>query len=924
MRIEQRLKHLSDENPNYALLWAQWEFDKKLLTRALNTISRDFPHYSLHDSSHSSTIINQIEKVIAPNIEKLSATDCWLILESCYWHDAGMIITNEEKMELLKDNRFIIYLQDLCESDSDLSSYAKTVLGEKNKNDITRALLISNALTFVIADYFRKIHANRSSENVVDPDRIRVSSPRTSLIPPRLFNFVAEIVQCHGKKKESILEIAKYNDGMDAQDYAHPRYVAALLRIGDLLDIDDGRFCPTLLSNIGDIPRSSLDHQHKHASIKHLYIDSNVIEIKAECEMYGGYHAQQAWFNYIETEFDYQKRVWNDIVPATDYRALPTLGILSCTIKDYITIDGKVPTLSLDHKRVYSYITGSQIYSENLPFIRELIQNSVDAIYYKVWEELIEDEFFNKKPEEEKRVIFNQSLAENKIDVTYEKSQSKNDDNISFCVKDTGTGMCIDDIKKFLRVGSESLSNRKVVLRTMPDWARPSGFFGIGLQAVFKSCTEVVIHTKKIENPYYEIVIRNDNNDNYDISIREIKGRRTNGTEIKATFNSDVIKNISFESLRFYERNKLLTMYDALDLDDDLYFHHYVRNIIDNDFSQNNILISLSEKELYREIPMDVEQENKTDVLPYETDYLYGVDFSLKVGVDILGGLNFKYKGVGFELNNGFSGIVGVINIFNNDAGYWLTIDRKKGRTDRVKELNALIDNVVKNNEEIIRNNTENKALADFFYFSKYDSSCNQLWREYSIAGHTLEEYLYLGETLSVYKNNSFMINAAMPYIHETRIELLRRLVKKLEMSIHVELSPQKFSISEGRFADLTYNISFRNDGKRSFRSSIELIKEEIKIHRRGKFRRSYFSCFDDKYEDICIGRSYVNSLMVTSSSFFNWFDNVLIGPKEIDWTEQDLNNLLNFYKKKGCLKVTDEKFKELYSALWNELRINH
>ncbi len=42
MRIEQRLKQLAEGNPNYSLLWAQWEFDKKLLSRALNTVSRDF------------------------------------------------------------------------------------------------------------------------------------------------------------------------------------------------------------------------------------------------------------------------------------------------------------------------------------------------------------------------------------------------------------------------------------------------------------------------------------------------------------------------------------------------------------------------------------------------------------------------------------------------------------------------------------------------------------------------------------------------------------------------------------------------------------------------------------------------------------------------------------------------------------------
>ncbi|CZV71361.1 Uncharacterised protein [Enterobacter hormaechei] len=28
MRIEQRLKQLAEGNPNYSLLWAQWEFDK--------------------------------------------------------------------------------------------------------------------------------------------------------------------------------------------------------------------------------------------------------------------------------------------------------------------------------------------------------------------------------------------------------------------------------------------------------------------------------------------------------------------------------------------------------------------------------------------------------------------------------------------------------------------------------------------------------------------------------------------------------------------------------------------------------------------------------------------------------------------------------------------------------------------------------
>lgn len=921
MNIEQRLKKLSDDNPNYALLWAQWEFDKKLLSRALNSVSRDFPHYSLHDSSHSSTIITQIEKVIAPNIDKLSATDCWLLLESCYWHDAGMIITHDEKKDLLKDNNFNIYLQDLYQSDSDLAIYAKIVLDKKNKNDINQALLISNALTFIIADYFRKIHAKRSGEHVIDPDRIRVNSPRTSLIPQRLFNFVAEIVQCHGKKKESILEIAKYNDGMDAKDYAHPRYIAALLRIGDLLDIDDGRFCATLLANIGDVPKTSTEHQHKHASIKHLYIDSNVIEIKAECEMYGGYHAQQAWFDYIESEFDYQKRVWNDIVPASDYRALPTLGVLSCTIKDYITIDGKVPTLSLDQKRVYSYITGSQIYSERLPFIRELIQNSVDAIYYSAWEELYESESFLNIDESEKRSLFIKELEKNKIDIKYYKTQHRNQDSVVFSVKDTGTGMCLDDIKKFLKVGSESITSRKELLRTMPGWASPSGFFGIGLQAVFKMCSQVSIYTKKIESPFYEIIILNEGNEFFNISIKEIKDAKKKkfiGTEVTAIFDEGIIGAVSADSLRYHELNELLSRYDALEYNEDIYFHHYVNNIVSKDFTYSNIPITLLGNEISKDFDCN---DYQPEELILESDYELGIDYNLKIDMRGTNSLKYKFKGVGFDTYSGFGAIAGVINIFNNDAGYWLTIDRKKGRTDRMQELIDLVEKVAIKNESMIRKNSESKAAADFFYFSRFDSTKDNLWHSYIINDNSVDEYLFKNRHLTVYNNNSFaMYNSTVPYIHEVSIILLKRIVKKMKFSLHAQLAESKHFLRDSQVVDVTYSLTFKNDGQHRFTATIDLIQEEIKYTRNTHLKRMYFCCYDAKYDDISIHRKFINDLMGSASVFSTWFDYVLIGPKEtVSWAE-DINNIWNFYKERNCLMVPEDRFKELYKMLWTEL----
>ncbi|WP_158700226.1 HD domain-containing protein [Cronobacter dublinensis] len=471
MRIEQRLKKLADENPNYSLLWAQWEFDKKLLSRALNTVSRDFPHYSLHDASHSSTIITQIEKVIAPNIELLSATDCWLLLESCYWHDAGMIVSYEDKQKLLSQQHFRSYLKELESSDHELSTHAKMIMSEVSGNDPSHALLISNSLTFIISDYFRREHAERSGRYVTEPSQIKIDSPRTILIPNRLFRFIAQIVQCHGRDREEILSLPKINDGMDITDYAHPRYIAALLRIGDLLDIDDGRFCPTLLANIGQVPQSSIDHQHKHASINDILINSDVIEINAECDHYGGYYAQQNWFDYIQSEFDFQKRIWDRIVPDNSYKSLPTIKALNCEIKGYITLDRKVPKITLDEKRVYSYLTGSHLYSEQLPFLREVVQNAIDATYYKVWEDVLFNPNFLTLSEHKQKITFEESLAKESINIKLKEvinsdlmpgvTNDKKSILYELFIKDCGDGMAENDIKKCLRWGQELQLNEK-------------------------------------------------------------------------------------------------------------------------------------------------------------------------------------------------------------------------------------------------------------------------------------------------------------------------------------------------------------------------------------------------------------------------------------------------------------------------------
>jgi hypothetical protein len=65
-------------------------------------------------------------------------------------------------------------------------------------------------------------------------------SPR-SVIPPRIFKMLANICSSHTKDFRDVLALPFCQVGIDLED-AHPRFIACMLRVGDLLDLDNNRF----------------------------------------------------------------------------------------------------------------------------------------------------------------------------------------------------------------------------------------------------------------------------------------------------------------------------------------------------------------------------------------------------------------------------------------------------------------------------------------------------------------------------------------------------------------------------------------------------------------------------------------------------------------------------------------------------------
>ncbi|OAT18836.1 hypothetical protein M979_1660 [Buttiauxella noackiae ATCC 51607] len=916
MSIEDRLRLLAQTNSNYSLLLSQWEFDKKLIHRALNSVATTFPHYSLHDSSHSSTILTQIEKIILPDIDSLSATDCWLLLESCYWHDAGMIITKEQKLELVKSPEFRRFLDEHIESDSDLIKHAIDIKDKNIIDNYVEIIALSDSMTFIIADFFRKKHPELSGRYVSNPQMANINSPRNYLIPSRLFGILSKIVACHGQERDEIIKLPHCNDGMDANDYAHPRYVAALLRLGDLLDIDDGRFCETLLASIGDIPKTSHDHKKKHSSITSLLINNDIIEIEAICSEYGSYNAQISWFDYIREEFEFQKNHWLEICPNNKHSSLPIISKLDCQLIDHIGIDNLPPKITLDEKRVYEYITSSAIYNEKYPFIREIVQNAIDATMYKCWGDLLykKNGEINDCNKHDLRCEFENHLIQEQIEIHLEPLTSDNEYiNYIFRVRDYATGMSIEDIKKVLKVGSPTGSKRKRMLEKMPDWAKPTGFFGIGLQSVFTMCHDVSIKTRCPYGTGYQITIIQTNS-NPDFIIKKFEDEFFHGTEVKLTISElKIPRSVPFSA------TEAMRKFDP--------FHHdkfeiapsIIKETLAKTFITSPIKVLFNNENVINNIPFIEEDSIATPST--STDFDNGVDFNLRVDLARNYSISVYYKNSKLEtkgISFGMMGVAGFIDIFSGNAGEWVTINRTQLKQNKNDDLAFLLDAIIQKHKDAITQNTENKNEASFYFHSQFNDISNKLWENYMINNIAIKDYIDGSNVIEFYAGSTTIKHSSIEFTQNPITYCLSKLVRNHNLKAY-------FSF-EGDFED---NTPFKN---KYFSFNVKIINEyptdkyidKIIIQRlyglKSKEYRYLAPCFDKKYLDISF--SAIDTPPWVFKLFYPWeFENYLVMPHNSSSNRSDdARAIYGYYKERGLTSLDVDLFTKKYISMWEDL----
>ena len=560
--IEDQLESFAKDQ-RFSYLWTNWRHERGEYIEKLKTIQNTFPEYSLHDEKHSRKILISIERILGPDrIRLLSPSDAWLILQCAYSHDIGMNVSAEESklfitrpdsedfQRLISDpfikKQFQEIIDELLQRDGfyerawfhdegrAAAHYWQTNLNKLFSSDNRFVMAafgqdFTNASFFysiLIMEGFRRMHAKRSKEELKKLIDINVEYDP---IPRHMRESVAEINECHAGPPNCVMRLEPKQNGF-CGDYYHARFIAALLRLGDLMDIESTRFNPYLIKWRGMFSSDNMAYMIKDLSVVSLMLDCEKVFVtssfdtnqvrnflsrhksekeeepdiaKARIMIGKSIKYMRSWMNHIQSNFTEYIMRWDEIAPRDMPPGIPVPGEMTILF-DGVEVNPRDIDLKyeIDTRRAAEVIEGSGLYKEaRLVFLREVIQNAVDATKA----ELLSGPAFNRFKDLKKsdaQPTFSEFLEDNGSllkDYKVEVVVKLDIDKMTVTITDKGIGITRDRLSQMLHIGATRDKTMQKRSKDSPEWFRPTATFGIGLQSVFQIADQFEIKSNPRE-----------------------------------------------------------------------------------------------------------------------------------------------------------------------------------------------------------------------------------------------------------------------------------------------------------------------------------------------------------------------------------------------------------------------------------------
>mgnify|MGYP003094781894 FL=1 len=509
-------------------IFYEWQNNKKRYVNRTNLIIQDYPHYRSHNEEHSRAIIEAIEMFLGKwRIDRMSIGDMWLFLNAAYGHDIGMVYEHDEAMKLWCDDKeFQKYLDEVARNTEDdmydMVSYCRQLDNAlKNKpkmenikceedkwreiTSLTGAwpVEVKKNVLLITSDYIRRHHHERSQSFFHRLSKIL----GVEIAESRLYMLLGKVVYAHGADMEYIEEELPIETQGFGNEVMHPQFVAMLLRLGDLLDMDNNRFDTLSLEHFGKMPYLSETQLKKHMSLAHLLITDREIQAVENTDQPDVCRAAKKWFHFIEEEVKNITTHWNKIAPE-NFGGCTFKG---CNLRIFLN---ESESLENDHfqvesKKFMSVLIGDKLYQDPLIFLREYLQNAMDATKIMMWiknknqEELtVKEKNDFKNRELTPKSLDSEVLKNYEIEIKLELVEEEDSEKISICILDHGIGMDEECMRALSVIGTGWNGRKKYIddIAGMPAWMRPAGGFGIGIQSGFMMSDKIEIITRGLRD----------------------------------------------------------------------------------------------------------------------------------------------------------------------------------------------------------------------------------------------------------------------------------------------------------------------------------------------------------------------------------------------------------------------------------------
>lgn len=485
---------LHTKNPSlHARLTTVADYVKPLLAVTRPIGSEEFTD---HDFAHSTRIAHRIAQIL-PASCALNGTELYLLLLAVLLHDSGMWGPKEEVLKLPDDPPF----REWAERSHSLS-------WKQVQEDLAfepRRWMGEMGLRHLAAIWFRLNHPARLGSFVFDPKSPTGSTLRV-LMGENFIRHVATIAVAHSWDRARVLE----DESLDPQEIgAEPvnlRFLASLLRLGDLLDLGEGRISTLLWDYLRPLNAVSEMHWRKEHTLRVRNCSADRIEVVGDFDIDSGglttseaYRLALEWLDWLEAEIKDCARIVHTRVP-DEYAPRCRLGKLEfdrTRVKANGLVTGEKIAFELNRRRILELL-GDEIYSTGSVFVRELLQNALDATRAQIvrdhHREMLEDPvtYPPDRPWDWPHSVTGTERYAIDVNVTEEKD-SRGRDLILFTVTDRGTGMTLKQIKNhFLQVGVSYYQSDQFKSEFR---FKPISRFGIG----FLSCLTVAQPEGRIE-----------------------------------------------------------------------------------------------------------------------------------------------------------------------------------------------------------------------------------------------------------------------------------------------------------------------------------------------------------------------------------------------------------------------------------------